>query len=301
MRFLMLFLPNIYDILTLLVIGYAYFVDKETPLKIPFLFACIVIYLATRLGIFAGQIIGMLSGQVSAEPADINDADAFAKRILWGFVPQLIGVILFQVLMAFCYLPGLFNNQKTSQSQQQVQIYDKNSEAELKEEKDVVSVQSNEAASAVVAEPEDATVTKEKQTQAAQATQKTTENMLPAVTKSRYVKPVRINNTKNINNTHFVTNTENTVKYDIPAKTLKVAGVEQKEISLTNVKQTGTSSFGGNNISSGQNVNQDVKTNSGSSVNPKRYPGDDNPINTSWGYYRTGVWAEDAARTLKNK
>ena len=299
MRFLMLFLPNIYDILTLLVIGYAYFVDKETPLKIPFLFACIVIYLATRLGIFAGQIIGMLSGQVSAEPADINDADAFAKRILWGFVPQLIGVILFQVLMAFCYLPGLFNNQKTSQSQQQVQIYDKNSEAELKEEKDVVSVQSNEAASAVVADSEDATVTKEKQTQAAQATQKTTENMLPAVTKSRYVKPVRINNTKNINNTHFVTNTENTVKYDIPAKTLKVAGVEQKEISLTNVKQTGTSSFGG--ISSGQNVNQDVKTNSGSSVNPKRDPGDDNPINTSWGYYRTGVWAEDAARTLKNK
>ena len=311
MRFLLLLLPNVYDIFTALAIGYAYFVDKETPLKIPFLFACIVIYVATRLGIFAGQIIGMMSGQVNEEPADVNDADAFAKRLIWGFVPQLIGVIIFQVIMAFCYLPtfpGMPKPQQAPQVQQTQSLFNDKNVAPA------ASQQPVQAEEPKVAE----TKPEQKAVYSPVAENKPVQEPKPAVNKvvqSNAAKKITVTPKKaeKVENKPVIamnSEPQNTVRYAIPERTLSIAGVSQDEVNLNSVNQntvqnqpsnSGSWSFSAGVPSATQNAAKTVSSVSGSDTQPKRYPGDDNPINTSWGYYRTGKWAADAAKTLNNK
>ncbi len=319
MRFLLLLLPNIYDIFTALAIGYAYFVDKETPLKIPFLVACVVIYMATRLGIFAGQIIGMLSGQVNDEQADVNDADAFAKKLIWGFVPQLIGVIIFQVIMAFCYLPNIFGAPKAEQKQaQQVQMYDKNAVTAEEPAPAVTEEAPAVAETESAAKVEDKEVAEQKVEPAIKEEPKYTAKVAPVSRKPRNIGVIKTSAQPKAVKEEVVHNPApvTTVRYDIPERTLRIAGVEKSELNTANVRpvntvsvQTTTSASGWSfsaNTSAGtapqtNTAVQNASSTYGSATQPKRYPGDDNPINTSWGYYRTGKWAADAARTLNNK
>ena len=316
MRFLS-FLLNIFDIFTLLAIAYAYYVNQDTPLKIPFLFACIVIYIATRLGIFAGQIIGMLGGQVGENVEDVNDADAYAKRLVWTFVPQLIGVIVFQILMAFCYLPNFPGLPKIQQSQkQEVQLYNNDNKNDIAAEQQTPAVAEEtpavETAAAETKAEENFVNTENAVAAQGAAEPQPAKVATPRVRRTNTIAariPAKKPETKEVSQT---STPAYTVRYDIPERTLNIAGVDKAEVNLNNVKPASTSSvqvpastnnwtFTASTPAAQTSVPQTVSATAGSSTQPKRYPGDDNPINTSWGYYRTGKWAADAAKTLNDK
>ena len=59
MNILLLLIPNLYDVFTLIMIGYAFMLHQKGELQISFAVACGLIYVATRLGIFAGKYIGI--------------------------------------------------------------------------------------------------------------------------------------------------------------------------------------------------------------------------------------------------
>jgi len=317
MKILMLLLPNVYDIFTAIAILYAYFVNQETPLKIPFALACVVIYAATRVGIIAGQGIGMMSGQGIEETVDANDPDAFARKLMWGFIPQLIGVIAFQIIFAFCYLPSFPGTKSAQQPQEQVQLYEKNKTVNVQDE-DSIEVKTEQETPAVadtqqnVEEPKTTDVVAVSAPEPEVAPVRRTYNTYRRYNTTK-AKPVA-QKQETVQETAPV----NTVRYDIPERTLRVAGISPSEYNLANVRNNNTQIATTNNgawsfsASTGsvsqtpvstpvQTVTTTNSVSSGSSLQPKRYPGDDNPINTSWGYYRTGKWAADAERTLKNK
>ena len=86
MRFLFLLLPNLYDIFTLMMIGYAFMLHQKGELQISFGLACGLIYIATRLGIFAGKILHMILGKPQTDEAENQEAGG--KRFIFPFNPD---------------------------------------------------------------------------------------------------------------------------------------------------------------------------------------------------------------------
>ena len=85
MRFILLLLPNLYDIFTVLMIGYAFILNHNSQLQIPFGIACLLIYATTRIGIFAGKIIHLMIGYSNVQEEGMEQpADVVARKMLAG-------------------------------------------------------------------------------------------------------------------------------------------------------------------------------------------------------------------------
>ena len=277
MNILLLLIPNLYDVFTLIMIGYAFMLHQKGELQIPFAVACGLIYIATRLGIFAGKLLHKILGQPQIAPAEGEAPDP--RMLVWGFGPQVAFVVIFQLIMALCCLPhssqavaGVPKEQLQPQSQVQEQVQD-------------VQKNPNEISSNAVSDEEVAKTDEKK------SVEKTSEidrllseganeeeivkpqpkKEVKKAVKSSYVRKVA--SKKSTNNKIVEQSQTTTATYDIPDRTLRVAGVSPAEQNINRANQIVST----NTTYSSKNV---------SGLTPKRYPGDDNPINTTWGYYK---------------
>ena len=102
------------------------------------------------------------------------------------------------------------------------------------------------------------------------AVTKAKKKVVKKVVKNNYVKKVA--SKKSTNNNIVEQSQTTTATYDIPDRTLRVAGISPAEQSINNANRTtNNSTYNASNTSG---------------LTTKRYPGDDNPINTTWGYYK---------------
>ena len=104
MRFLLLLLPNFYDIFTAIMIGYAFMLHSDGKLRLSFALACLLIYATTRIGIFAGKLIHMLIGKAATEPEGEQTPDVIVKRMVLDFGPQCMFVVICQVILALLFM-----------------------------------------------------------------------------------------------------------------------------------------------------------------------------------------------------
>ena len=303
MKILLLLLPNLYDIFTLLMIGYAYFLHTQSQLKIPFLFACILIYVTTRVGIFAGKIVHMIIGkskpEEEGEPME-EPADVVAKKMILGVGPQCLFIIICQVIVALFFLqnPALAkmtapDNGSASQQQEQVQAQsEEQAQADVETEKASEDAQVSESAAkpSVAAdeegEDEEIIPAAKIKKQAVNTSSRAVKRLAtPSVAKKSDAKTA----------SSAVAQTKPNVYYDVPERTLQTAGVSAAErraaySNAVNAAATNVAPSNWNVSSSNNNVRvaQSAQTQSTQSSNlqTKRYPGDDNPVNVHWGYYR---------------
>jgi len=312
MRFLLLLFPNLYDIFSVLMMGYAWFLNSNSQLKIPFGLACLFIYIATRVGIFAGEIIRLMIGSSSIEEENMEEpADVVAKRMVLEVGPQTICVIICQVIVALCFLQGPASAKMTtpisnSNAQEQAQVATQN---------EVVSPVT-EAANLNIEKPETSNIEP--------AVKEDEAEVVPVATNKTFKKLYKAKNDKQKlveapAKEQAVTNTKSSVYYDIPDKTLMTVGISpaSRRIAYSadnNAVVPAANNNGNWNFSAANNVRvaqnaapvsqyqqpvQQVNTASNAGANTKRYPGDDNPVNVHWGYYR---YAESipGARTQGN-
>lgn len=285
MRFLFLLLPNLYDIFTLMMIGYAFMLHQKGELQISFGLACGLIYIATRLGIIAGKILHLILGQPQTD--EVGEDEAGGKRFIFDFGPQIICVIAFQVIMMITSLPHAVTpaqvDKVAAQDKQIEQVEQKkgdkaentlatDSTPAKNDYEEMFSDSNEETVVPQKIQPAVPTVSTRKYTNAVAkrstyTPSQVTVTELPAAEPQQPVTPVV--------QKHPV---------QIPEKTLSIAGVSPAEININNAQRVMTPA------SNNQNVVISAATTSGvinsSSLTPKRYPGDDNPIPTTWGYYK---------------
>ncbi|MEE3349607.1 MAG: hypothetical protein VZR09_06165 [Candidatus Gastranaerophilaceae bacterium] len=281
MKLAFLLLPNLYDIFTLMVIGYAFVLNQKGELQIPFAVACGLIYVATRLGIFAGKLLHKILGQPQAVAAEGAAPDP--KMAVWNFGPQIAFVLIFQLIMALCCLPH--SSAVANVPKEQLQMQEQNqSEAPNSEVVSQDAVNTEETAAKTsdnvqnsenqkVADNNniskvDKWLSESDEDEVASKTQKaaTTNSTKKVVTKKRTYRAKKA-----------VASEKQTYvdsSYEVPDKTLKSVGVTLPATSSSNYNNRSNQIAAANGT---YNV---------SGLTPKRYPGDDNPINTTWGYYK---------------
>ena len=313
MKFLF-FLLNPYDIFTLLMIGYAFLLHQKGELQISFGLACVLIYIATRLGIIAGKILQMILGKPQTDEAEDQEQEAGGKRFIFDYGPQVICVIAFQVIMMITSLPHSAAPAQTDKIAEQ----DKAAVEQTVQTKDEASAKEETVASADTATAKsdyDEMFTEDEEDRTPTKTQ--TQDVKPAVnttysSQRRYVsqkstyKPTKVTVTEvEPQQTAQPAPVVQKRPVYIPETTLGVAGVSPAELNISNAQTTV--------INNNQAVNTRVATvapsttsvvNS-SNLTPKRYPGDDNPIPTTWGYYKqapthTSQSQEAAAQNYQN-
>ena len=295
MRFLLLLLPNLYDIFTVLMIVYAFVLNSNSQLKIPFGLACLFIYLTTRVGIFAGEIVHMIIGKSNPEEDGMEEpADVVAKRMILGVGPQCLFIIICQVILALCFLQGPASAKMASPEkavpQEQVQVQD-DTQAQAEDEAQVAeenAVKPAVSANDEAAEEEEIIPQDKKSVDKPVRRTGFTRKSAPAAKKSQAK-----------SNEQVVADTKNSVYYDIPDRTLQTAGISPAErrinsqsAGVQNANANWSFSAANNNVRVAQNtapvnsqqaVNRPIQP---AQANTKRYPGDDNPVNVHWGYYR---------------
>lgn len=307
MRFILLLLPNLYDFFTLLMIGYAFFLHHNSKLQIPFGIACLLIYATTRIGIFAGKIINLMLNRGGASEEGIEEpADVVAKKMIMGIFPQCIFIIICQVIFALFFL----NNQDVvksimpdkANSQQQEQVQSNNETAvndEIQGESKVKSVESNSSASfdEDYDEEDEEVVPAVPQKPAAKPVAKTS---VKTVSSKRRIADKKTE-TKKASSSTVTTAAKPNVYYEIPDRTLRTAGISPASRRIGYAQAAAASgsvvpaasnttnwtfSAANTNERIAQNVPEQLKQAPASALKPKRYPGDDNPLNTNWGYYK---------------
>lgn len=280
MKLAFLLLPNLYDIFTLMVIGYAFVLNQKGELQIPFAVACGLIYVATRLGIFAGKLLHKILGQPQAVAAEGAAPDP--KMAVWNFGPQIAFVVIFQLIMALCCLPH--SSAVANVPKEQLQMQEQNqSEAPNSEVVSQDAVNTEETAAKTsdnvqnsenqkVADNNniskvDKWLSESDEDEVASKTQKaaTTNSTKKVVTKRTYRAKKAVASKEQT----YVDSS-----YEVPDKTLKSVGVTLPATSSSNYNNRSNQIAAANGT---YNV---------SGLTPKRYPGDDNPINTTWGYYK---------------
>ena len=280
MKLAFLLLPNLYDIFTLMVIGYAFVLNQKGELQIPFAVACGLIYVATRLGIFAGKLLHKILGQPQAVAAEGAAPDP--KMAVWNFGPQIAFVVIFQLIMALCCLPH--SSAVANVPKEQLQMQEQNqSEAPNSEVVSQDAVNTEETAAKTsdnvqnsenqkVADNNniskvDKWLSESDEDEVASKTQKaaTTNSTKKVVTKRTYRAKKAVASAEQT----YVDSS-----YEVPDKTLKSVGVTLPATSSSNYNNRSNQIAAANGT---YNV---------SGLTPKRYPGDDNPINTTWGYYK---------------
>ncbi len=282
MKLVLLLLPNLYDIFTLMMIGYAFVLHQKGELQIPFAVACGLIYVATRLGIFAGKLLHKILGQPQAVAA-AEGAAPDPKMAVWNFGPQVAFVVIFQLIMALCCLPHSTAVAKVPTNQLQMQ---EQNQVETPNSEVVSSNAVNTDETAAKAE-ESVAKSEQKQEQAKNATSDVDkwlsegeeEVTKPQQKKEEVKKAAKTTSTRRAATKKVKTN--NTVaaqtyvdsSYEVPDRTLKSVGVSIPAETSTNYRSS--------NQIAAANGTYNV-----SGLTPKRYPGDDNPINTTWGYYK---------------
>ncbi len=286
MRFLLLLLPNLYDIFTVIMIGYAFILNQKGELQIPFIAACGLIYLATRLGIFAGELLHMILGQPQTDVSEEEGAEPNAKRLLWNFGPQAMFVVIFQVIMLLCCLPhsgSAIAKQpipKEDLKQEQVQVQDNEiaaSDTQTAEEKKLADEEffgpADEETTPQAAATPSASEQKP-QTVAKTQTTRVAVRRTPAASKAKRV-------SANNNNASYEqpVAVQNDNRYFVPERTLQTVGVSASSQYINNTARA-------NQIAATNGTYDNTSSSPSGSLTPKRYPGDDNPINTTWGYYR---------------
>ena len=287
MNFLFLLLPNLYDIFTVLMILYAFLLHHKGELQIPFGIACLLIYLATRLGIFAGKIIHKIIGRPQVEASQDQEDGVAAPNFFFDFGPQIVCVVAFQVIMMITSLPHAAAPAQTdnvaSQDKQQIESVKSNLDADAK------NATAEEAKSdmdeLLVPDEEDIKPTAEEKPQASSKAQTTAPAVKPVV---RIVKNTSSSKPVEKAVVEVKTVTEQPViRYEIPETTLGIAGITPAERDLSHAQKSSTvsSATGASSGAVQQNVSSVVKSYD-SSLKTKRYPGDDNPIPTTWGYYK---------------
>lgn len=294
MRFLFLLLPNLYDIFTVIMIGYAFMLHQKGELQISFGLACGLIYIATRLGIFAGKILHMILGKPQADEVDEQEADG--KRFIFDFGPQIICVVAFQVIMMITSLP----HSATPAQTDAIAAQDKQAIEQVDQKKDSSAVTEDTVASAQSKSEYDELFTEEEETGSQPKAQPS--DVKPAVKTSysaprKYVAPKAYTQTK-VSVTEVEPQqtaqpapaAEKRPVY-IPERTLNVAGVSPAELNIANIQTVAAY----NNQVQPQATTKisavapatTSAISSSSNLTPKRYPGDDNPIPTTWGYYKS--------------
>ena len=265
-------------------IGYAWILHNNSQLKVSFGLACLFIYIATRVGILAGEIIRMMIGSSSIEEENMEEpADVVAKRMVLGVGPQAICVIVCQVIVALCFLQGPATAKMATP----------NAYVEPQEQAQVVE------SPAPVADATNLNLDKPAETAVEPAVKAEETEVVPVATNKLYrrtsrAKAVQSKAAELPNNEQTVTNTISNVYYDIPERTLSTAGISP---ASRRVAYSGNSNLvvpPANNYvrvaqsAPTQQVQQPVQqvSTSASTANTKRYPGDDNPVNVHWGYYR---------------
>lgn len=296
MRFLLLLLPNLYDIFTLIMIGYAFFLNHNSQLQIPFVTACLLIYATTRVGIFAGKIVNLMAGKSNVDQQNLEEPqDVIVKKMILGIIPQCIFIIVCQIIFAICFL----QNPAAAQFINPANLKNNNVEENI-----LPNINEDPIPEKITEELNNNDNDEEKITPSAD-------------NKTSVATPVKTTNkVKRISTSQKKVKTEsqpqqaaqNNVYYEIPDKTLRSAGISpaaRKSAYSQNANQSNNSVIPTNNNSGNwsfsatnstvtrvaQNLsnNETSKLNnqtSTSSLQPKRYPGDDNPLNTNWGYYK---------------
>ena len=298
-KLISIILPNFYDFFTLLMIGYAWFLHSNSQLKVSFGLACLFIYIATRVGILAGEIIRLMIGSSSIEEENMEEpADVVAKRMVLGFGPQTICVIICQVIVALCFLQGPATAKMTTP----------NAFVEPQEQQTEVVGETSPVADATNLNLEKPAVTAVEP-----AVKEDESEVVPVATSRPFRRSYKAAQPKVAEiptNEQTVANTKSNVYYNIPDKTLKTAGVspEARRVAyanaMTNIAPAAmvntaagnwsfsapanTARIAQNTVPVNQQYQQPVQQVStpGSTANTKRYPGDDNPVNVHWGYYR---------------
>ncbi|MBR6098736.1 hypothetical protein IKP85_03220 [bacterium] len=303
MRILLLLLPNLYDIFTLLMIGYAFFLHSQSKLQIPFLFACLLIYATTRVGIFAGKIVHMIIGKSTPEEeGEPMEPDVVAKKMILGVGPQCLFIIICQVIVALFFLqnPALAkmvtpDNSAAPQQQEQVQAQpEEQAQAPAEADKASENAPATETAAAKPSAAQDDEYDEDEEIVPAVPVKKqAVRTSVPVAKRSATPKKSEVKTTAKT-----VAQTNNNVYYDIPDRTLQTAGISPAErraayantVNASSNVQTAASNWNytAQNVSNTVRVAQTAPTQSTQSSNlqPKRYPGDDNPVNVHWGYYR---------------
>ena len=286
-RLVSILLPNLYDVFTLLMICYAWYLHSNSQLKISFGLACLFIYIATRVGILAGEIIRIMIGSSSMEEENMEEpADVVAKRMVLGFGPQAICVVICQVIVALCFLQGpataKMSPASTYVEPQQVQVVGESSAPVA------------EATNINIDKPAETTVEPAVKADETEVVPVATNKLFKRTSKAKIVQP-KVAEVPT--NEQAVDNTKNNVYYDIPERTLATAGISPSSRRVAYSGNSGNFVTTNNNVRVAQNVapvnqqyqqpvpqQQTVQTSS--TANTKRYPGDDNPVNVHWGYYK---------------
>ncbi len=283
MKLVFLLLPNLYDIFTLMMIGYAFVLNQKGELQIPFAVACGLIYVATRLGIFAGKLLHKILGQPQAATAEGAAPDP--KMAVWNFGPQIAFVVIFQLIMALCCLPhsSAVANVPKEQLQMQEQNQSEPTNSEVVSKNAVNTEETTANTQENVQKTDDQKVASNTTSEVDKWLSESDEDEVAPKTKKEEVKKVATANStkkavtkKAYKAKKVVASTEQTYvdsSYEVPDKTLKSVGVT--------IPVATSSNYNRSNQIAAANGTYNV-----SGLTPKRYPGDDNPINTTWGYYK---------------
>ncbi len=284
MKLVFLLLPNLYDIFTLMMIGYAFVLNQKGELQIPFLVACGLIYVATRLGIFAGKLLHKILGQPQAVAAEGAAPDP--KTALWNFGPQVAFVIIFQLIMALCCLPhsSAVANVPKEQLQMQEQNQTETPNSEVVSQDAVNTEETAKNTQGNVQNAENQKVASNTTSEVDKWLSESDEDEVAPKAKKEEVKKAAENSAKKTvakkvyRAKKAVASAEQTYvdsSYEVPDKTLKSVGIKipaaESSSNYNNRSNQIAAANGTYNVSG---------------LTPKRYPGDDNPINTTWGYYK---------------
>ncbi len=299
MRFLLLLLPNFYDIFTAIMIGYAFMLHGDAKLKIPFALACLLIYATTRIGIFAGKLIHKIIGNAATEPEGEQTPEVLAKRMILDFGPQCVLVVICQLILALLFLnptAGAEAKQLPPIAQPVQEAEQVQAEAPVAPEQIEAAIPPAEETAKTQAQAEPDNIATDAEAAAAEAKKAVNKTTTPAQNK---VKTYNRSSAKKTSTQAKVdpNNTgDNSYAVDIPERTLKTAGISPSEINI-NKRQSTAQEIAKVAASSRTNSNSwtfaAANTTSAAqsaisrtSLQPKRYPGDDNPLQTNWGYYR---------------
>ena len=309
MRFILLLLPNLYDIFTVLMIGYAFILNHNSQLQIPFGIACLLIYATTRIGIFAGKIIHLIIGHSNVQEEGMEQpADVIVKKMLAGILPQCIFIVICQVVFALFFLQNAaaakFITSDEAKKPQQEQVQTKDEVAT--DVNTTATKETNVSESSVPAVTDDEYDEEEKITPAVPVKPTVKQNVKPTTRTNvrQTIAPAKKTNVKQEVKAASAPAKPN-VYYDIPDRTLQSAGISpaarrsvysQAATASNSVVPTAGNSTGW--TFSATNTNERIVQNSqtfsaqlkqastSTTLKPKRYPGDDNPLNTNWGYYK---------------
>ena len=263
-------------------IGYAYMLNQQNPFPISFGLVCLLIYAATRIGIFAGKLVQMMIGQ-APETTGEESASVVAKRLVLGFGPQCIFVVICQVILGLTILP----TPTTANLPQPLQKHTAQLQTQNIEQPKVEEVAEENIQPAVANTTVDNSSAKvDDNSSYAEKTSKSEDIVKPAKTSKFGSKIVRTKSANNVVSENTNVSASDKVAAYIPEKTLRAAGVNPSEVNVSSTPKTNTSTPTQANYSQTSTTAAQNKTQNNNNLHTKRYMGDDNPVSTSWGYYK---------------